>query len=99
MRGKVLLAKISRTGGWRLRKGGAVHYSSHRENDILPIVQLIGHRSGPQSATRVHVPKYFARGRIEGYQILGIVGREEKVPSGGENTGLGAPAGGRCLQS
>ena len=63
-----------RWGRWGKRE--RVENVLHREDEVLPPVELIGHRRGIHATASVQVPQDLARGGIESEQIAGIVGAE-----------------------
>src|SRR5438034_8937522 len=70
---------------WRRGKRESVENVLHGKDQILPSVELIGHRRGVHATAGVQVPQGFARHRIKSEQIAGVIGSEEKMPGSRKN--------------
>ena len=69
----------------RRRQGEGVEGVLHREDDVLPAVEFVGHRRGRQASAGVQVPQGFARHGIKSEQIARVIGSEEKMPGSRKN--------------
>src|SRR5882724_8261335 len=73
--------------GWSLWEREGVEGVVDGDHEVLAAVEHIGHRGSEERAAHVEVPESFSGGGIEGEEIVGCVGGEEKMAGGGEDTG------------
>src|SRR5437588_5882110 len=91
-RGTVERPGVGRLGSMRLRASDEVLRQDERvknvfdgDDEVLAVVEQVGHGRGHQPSAHVKVPESFARSRIESEQVAGIVRGKQQMPGGGQD--------------
>ena len=67
----------------RLRKGECKEFPTRCEQQVLPLIQLVGYRSVKHVLVQVNVPNRSTGQRIEGQRIAGSIPTKKKPTRSG----------------